>query len=96
MIIKIGNLELQDWVYPAPWYIPYRFHKDQDIYHPAGSIDMVFIDYGPYDNRFFPRFFGALEYLRDICPPQNYTSYDDAKSKVDSFLIRIGKMSALT
>ena len=96
-MIKIGNIELQDWIVPiingVPYHTPYRM--------PLGAIFNVFERprtyviincSGPYN--FWPEFHGDLSFLEGAYQPKDFSSYDEAKEYTDNFLQRMSRLTA--
>jgi hypothetical protein len=102
-MIKIGKIQLMDWECPiiqgSQWITPYRFSLgtqfDGNHYVDWSERTMVFINCGaPGD--FWVEFWGDLRFLDKIYLVQRYSSYEDAKEKVDKFLGQMDRLMAFT
>ncbi len=100
MLIKIGNLELTEWVKPEGWHTPYRFvpcpdDPNRDFSKPPNLryLGYVMVNYGVVQ-KWFVQFDGIIEHFKTSFIERQYSSYEEAQEDVDNFLIRMSKLVA--
>lgn len=100
-MIKIGKIELEDWVYPfvngIHWATPIRFIQGTifDGSYRLNTLQartMITIRGSGWDYQ--PEFYGDLRFLEKIYQRTKFSSYEEAKSHIDKFLIKMSRLVA--